>query len=127
MHLNPKQPDDTAERYEGPWPIETFEQYFDVSRHFGNRMYGIESPRTHRSPFDRKQIRFLRPFEVIDFVGGEGPGAVFTNLERVIDRKLQLELIPYGSSNFDAAAFPSALVSDDFARVLKVIWSETSS
>ena len=46
----------------------SFEEHFDAYRRFGAGMYGPDSPRTHRSPFDHKQIRFLRPFGVIDFV-----------------------------------------------------------
>ena len=121
VHLNPKQPDDLTERFQGPFPVKTFEEYFDVCRHFGERMYGASSPRTHKSQFDHKQIRFLRPFGVIEFLVGEAKEATFTNLERVIDHKLQLELIPYGSDNFKAGAFAPRVVAPYFERVMSVI------
>jgi hypothetical protein len=63
----------------------------------------------------------LRPFSVIAFVDGGTKEATFTNLERVIDCKLQLELIPYGSDNFSAGAFPRSLVAPYLKRIMKVV------
>ncbi len=103
VHLNPKQRDVTSdEPADFPLPFRSFEEYFDVCRHFGARMYGSESSRTHRSQFDLKQVRFLEPFDVIDFVEEKTREDRFTNLERLFDCKLQLELIPYGSNSFSA-------------------------
>ena len=61
VHLNPKQPNTPVQPPTGQIPVRTLEEYFDSSRHFGARMYGPSSPRTHRSVFDHKQIRFLQP------------------------------------------------------------------
>ncbi|HLM21765.1 MAG TPA: hypothetical protein VK390_09600 [Propionibacteriaceae bacterium] len=73
VHLNPKQA--TAPDQIPGWltTARTLEDYFDACRHFGARMYGPSSPRTHQSPFDHKQIRFLQPLGVIDFVQGAPP------------------------------------------------------
>jgi hypothetical protein len=74
VHLNAKSSDEVPAWHA---PVKTFQDYFDAHRHFGARMYGPDSPRTHRSPFDHKQVRFLRPLDVIDFVGDEvrAPGS----------------------------------------------------
>jgi len=121
VHLNPKQPNTRSDRPRGPTPFETFEEYFDVCRHFGGRMYGSSSLRRHRSPFDHKQIQFLRPFEVIDFVEEQSREDRFTNLERAIDRKLQLELIPYGSDSFTGRGLTDELLQPHYERLMSVV------
>jgi hypothetical protein len=78
---------------------------------------GRSSSRTHRSPFDHKQIRFLRPFGVIDFVNADQ----FLNLERVIDQKLQLELIPYASPTFFTTGFTPTILRPHLERLIDVI------
>lgn len=122
VHLNPKAAaENLAPRFEGELPFHTFEEYFDHCRHFGARVYGPDSPRTHRSPFDHKQIRFLRPFGVIDFVEERCAGDRFTNLERAVDRKLQLELIPYQSVNFSTHGFTGEVLAPHYERIKGVI------
>jgi hypothetical protein len=57
VHLNPKlsaRMDDQG--------YSTFDEYVDGHRRFGQLHWG-EDP-TYRSAFDRKQVRFLRPFSV---------------------------------------------------------------
>jgi len=105
VHLNPKQRDNLAPVYQGPLWLPTFDAYIDYHQHFGKHHYGSQSQRTHKSPFDHKQIRFLRPFGVINFVEQKAKEDTYTNLERVIDDKLQLELIPYGSATFNTRHF----------------------
>jgi hypothetical protein len=121
VHLNPKQAN-TPDQVPG-WVTRarTLEEYFDACRHFGARMYGPSSPRTHRSRFDEKQIRFLRPFGVIDFVQGHSGEDRFTNLERVVDHKLQLELVPYDSASFSARGFTPEVLSPHLGRILSTI------
>jgi hypothetical protein len=121
VHLNPKQAN-TPDQVPG-WVTRarTLEEYFDACRHFGARMYGPSSPRTHRSQFDEKQIRFLRPFGVIDFVQGHSDEDRFTNLERVVDHKLQLELVPYGSASFLADGFTPEVLAPHLGRILSTI------
>lgn len=115
VHLNPLYTPDTP-RFGGRETACSFDEHFLLHRHYGARKYGPESPRTHRSRFDHKQVTFLRPFGVIDF--GEDK---FLNLERVIDDKLQLELIPYGSASFSAGGFTDALLAPHFDRIMRVI------
>jgi hypothetical protein len=106
VHLNPKEPDRPTDFRATP-SFSTLEEYFEQRRWFGANKYGPAADGSHKSQFDHKQIRFLRPFGVIDFVderSGDAAGRR-ANLERVIDRKLQLELIPYGSDAFSAADF----------------------
>jgi hypothetical protein len=118
VHLKPKQADDAVET---AFPVSTFEQYFDVHRNWGARMYGSDGYREFKSRFDRKQVRFLRPFNVIDFGPDANEDGLLRNLERVVDHKLQLELVPYGSDTFNASAFGVPEVKAHFQRVLRVI------
>jgi hypothetical protein len=121
VHLNPKQPNATSGRPAASAPFETFEDYFDVCRHFGARRYGPDSSRRHKSPFDHKQIRFLKPFELIDFVEEEGSDDRLRNLELAIDGKLQLELIPYGSNSFSGRGLTQELLQPHYDRLMSVI------
>ncbi|MEH0825759.1 MULTISPECIES: hypothetical protein [unclassified Micromonospora] len=121
VHLNPKQ--DLAHvapsAYSGPVPCA--EEYLDQCIHFGRDKYGPNSGRTHKSPFDYRQIRYLRPFNVIDFVGDDVSDARWINLERVVDRKLQLELIPYQSVQFSTHGMTPAVLNEHFDRLLDTI------
>jgi hypothetical protein len=121
VHLNPKQAKVPMPPPAWQATIQTLEDYFDCYRHFGARMYGPSSPRTHRSRFDHKQIWFLRPLDVIDFVPGHSRADRYINLERVIDHKLQLELVPYGSASFSARGFTPAVLGPHLGRILSTI------
>ena len=94
IQLNPK-------RDEVGWNKQSnfanFEEYWNSFAHFGKKHYGINATRTHKSKFDHKQIRFLKPFNILPFVEDD----TYHNLEISIDQKLQLELVPFGSPNFD--------------------------
>ena len=117
VHLNPKERDSISDEPATSLPFKSFEEYFDVCRHFGARMYGPAASPTHRSQFDHKQIQFLEPFGVIDFVEEDR----FTNLERALDCKLQLELIPYGSDSFSARGLTRDLLKPHYDRLMSVI------
>ena len=120
VHLNPKEGDQP----EWHRHMKTFEEVFDVFRHFGQRMYGPEDS-TYQSNFDDKQVRFLKPFNVINLVdergGADGKKDRRQNLERAIDDKLQLEMVPYASNNFNTSAFSRELLQEHFDRLLAVI------
>ncbi len=121
IHLNPKQANDYAERYLGPIRWQSFDEYFAFHERFGHHMYGVQSARTHRSPFDHRQIRFLRPFNVVEFVSGVSSDDRYTNLERAIDCKCQLELVPYGSDSFKTHQLKPELLQPLIDRLLQVI------
>ena len=121
VHLNPYQHNDYSPTYTAPLQWTDFDQYFSYHQHFGKHQFGPTSDRTHRSKFDHKQVRFLKPFGVINFAEGNTQADVFTNLERVIDHKLQLELIPYGSQKFSARGFTTTMLQPHFERILDVI------
>lgn len=116
IHLNPKHANNPAPRMAGEPTIRTFADYFDAFRRFGAHQYGPDSASRHKSPFDHKQIRFIRPFGVIDFAGDTRE-----NLRRVVDNKLQLELVPYGSDSFSGSRFPTALLRPQFERLMTTI------
>jgi hypothetical protein len=98
VHLNPKRnKNKISNKYDIEKPkFNSFEDYFDYFRYFGRNNYGENSERSHKSPFDKKQIRFLKPLNILPFTGKD----VYKDLEIVIDQKLQIELIPFGSDNF---------------------------
>lgn len=121
IHLNPKQPNIYAPIPNAQLSVPTFEQYWSNHKTFGNQMYGSSSPRTHKSPFDHKQIRFLRPFGTIPFVHEHTADDRFKNLELALDQKLQLELIPYGSATFNSAGFTPAILQPHMERILAVV------
>jgi hypothetical protein len=120
VHLNPKQADNYAERCTERISA-TVDEYIDEYAHFGRRMYGPDSPHTHKSPFDNKQVRFLRPFGVIDFLDSDDRKSHLTNLERVIDHKLQMEVIPYGSDTFSPLGMTPAVLKPHLERLLDTI------
>jgi hypothetical protein len=120
VHLNPKEKDSTG-------PFASRGRYKDVDdyiaghQRYGARTYGAEATSAHKSPFDHKQLRFARPFGAIAFVEEQGRADRLVNLERVIDRKLQLELVPYGSDNFRARRRDADALRPHFERVLQTI------
>lgn len=93
IHLNPKR---NKPQWNKKCDYSDFHSYWLTYERFGNRHYGKESKRAHKSPFDHKQIRFLKPFEILPLNSNDK----YQNLENVIDCKLQLELVPFGSPDF---------------------------
>ncbi|MDR0829202.1 MAG: hypothetical protein LBN95_03710 [Prevotellaceae bacterium] len=93
VHLNPKR---NQKDWNSKCNYVDFEDYWAKYAQFGANTYGINSKRTHKSPFDLKQIRFLKPFGILPFNDDK-----YHDLEIVIDKKLQLELVPFGSPNFN--------------------------
>lgn len=93
IHLNPKR---NKPQWNKKCDYSNFQSYWESYERFGYRHYGEESSRTHKSPFDHKQIRFLKPFGILSL---DNKGK-YQNLENVIDGKLQLELVPFGSPDF---------------------------
>lgn len=96
IQLNPKR-DKKAWYSEDFKKYNDFSEYWDFYTHFGAKMYGVNSKRDHTSRFDNKQIHFLKPFNILPFSEKDK----YHNLEVVVDKKLQLELVPFGSPNFD--------------------------
>jgi hypothetical protein len=117
VHLNPKESAASL-------PTEAFDDYVVAQMRFGAQHYATGAPRWH-SPFDHKQVRFLEPFGVIDFTPAvkAGDSATLRDLERVIDNKLQLELIPYASPSFRTHRVVRACAALDahYQRVMSVI------
>lgn len=116
VHLNPKR--NKPDFYKKS-QFESFSEYWDFYENFGQNHYGEKSERSHKSPFDHKQIRFLRPFNVFDFSECDS----YLNLQKVIDEKLQLELIPYGSPSFDFKKIDNDLLKLSIENTLRLIAS----
>jgi hypothetical protein len=122
VHLNPMAHGaEWARRH--PWPV-SFDEYVRTQRWFGRDHYGPGVPAWH-SQFDHKQIRFLEPFEVIDFAAPaeDTRPANQVKLERVTDQKLQLELIPYRSPAFATSKIRRAgsLLDSHVLRLLSTV------
>lgn len=94
VHLNPKR---NVNNFGPECKFKTFDEYWSFYENFGKVHYGPRSKPKHKSPFDHKQVRFLRPLGLIPLDENDNN----ENLRRVIDDKLQLELIPYGSPDFN--------------------------
>ncbi|EQD53610.1 hypothetical protein B1B_10143, partial [mine drainage metagenome] len=114
VHLNPKLSERLAK---AQYP--SFDAYLDAHRRFGYHHW--EKDPTYRSAFDHKQVRFLRPFGVIDFVPDSVPGHERTNPARALDKKLQLELIPYATPTFANRDFSTSVLTPHLERVLGAI------
>ena len=114
IHLNAKQ----SPRLGGP-RFRAFETYFDAYRRFGYHHWGQDP--TYRSAFDHKQVQFLRPFEVIDFLPETDPRGKRKNPELALDGKLQLELVPYASPTFPTHPLTAGLLRPHFDRVLDAV------
>ena len=119
VHLNPRHTPGEAPIWLRD--IRTVEGYLDRHRHFGRDMYGPGSTSGHRSAFDHKQVAFLRPFGLVDLPSGEGLNDRQTNLVRVCDDKLQLELVPYGSARFSTHRFTVPLLEPHYRRVMDIV------
>ena len=112
VHLNPKR---NKDQWGKECSFKNYESYEHFYMKFGNVHYGCEVP-IHKSPFDHKQIRFLKPLGVLPFTGDK-----YKDLEIVIDNKLQLELIPYGSPDFNFNKFSNEDLQPFIERLLTVI------
>lgn len=96
--LNPKR---DKNQYNAPNTFATFEEYWNHYENFGRNVYGIKSARKSKEKFDLNQLLFFRNLDVIDFIEEKTNSDKFDNLEKAIDQKLQWELVPYGSPNFN--------------------------
>jgi hypothetical protein len=121
VHPNPQQAENTADHYEGEFQYANFDDYLEQHRRYGHYHWelGTENP----TPFDHKQIRFLRHWGVIDVVESESRDEQRINLARAFDQRLQLELIPYGSPTFPTEGFPRDVIAPHYQRLLRVITS----
>lgn len=116
IHLNPKRSKDSFDENN---PFKDFDDYLDNFVHFGKKKYGIDSLRTHKSPFDHKQVRFLKPFNLLPFMEGDK----YHNLEVVLDNKLQIELIPFGSPDFNFSKIKTENIEPYFERIINLLKS----
>jgi hypothetical protein len=114
VHLNPKwAPEFDLRQYRD------FEDWIDHHRRFGHYHWGNDP--SYRSRFDMKQVRFLRPFGVIDFLPPGDRRNDRRNAELAVDQKLQLELIPYASNSFPTNRLTGALLQPYFDLLLGVV------
>lgn len=117
VHLNPKRGENDAPVYNTKF--KSFDEFWTYYTFFGKNKYGnIDPSNPPYKKFDLKQIRFLKAFRILPFTNNNQ----YQDLEIVIDKKLQIDLIPFGSPSFD-----STLITDHlqpyFDRLFEVILS----
>lgn len=78
--------------------FDDFEKYWEHYTKFGIINYDPENKSQHKSAFDQKQVRFFKAIGLLDLLDNSNNKR--KNLQRVVDNKLQWELVPYGSSDF---------------------------
>lgn len=117
VHLQPKQQDNKSELYEGDFKFSNFGEYYNFYRYFGKMTQRMQS-----SKFDLNQIRFLKPFNVIKF---DDSADRSHDLEKVIDEKLQLQLMPFSSSKFPTSLVKAASAENGLLKQYIEILLET--
>lgn len=104
-----------------PVTIDCYDNYKKYFSEFGNRQYIKDKEYT--SFFDKKQLLFLKSFSEL-FGFKEGEENLRENLAASIDKKLQLELVPFGSPDFSTnRILKNCDLSKTTERLLKFIAS----
>ena len=96
VHLNPGR---AKELWGSPCAYSDFDAYWDRFARWGYHGYGNSAGKGYipTGKFDAKQYRFMLAFGFFPFVGDKSA----SDMEMSIDRKLQLELVPFGSPKFE--------------------------
>ena len=98
----------------------SLEEHIDFYSNYGKHVYGATSGQRFKSKFDQKLIRFLKPLNLLDINTTD----IFQNLENIVDQKLQLEFIPFGSPNFNYTLIPQHRLEYYMELILDLITSE---
>ena len=117
VQLNPKRDKPDIVNY----PIyKSFDEYSEYFSNFGEKNYNMNTK--YSSKFDDKQLRFLKKLDVLPFVDEKNESDNKENLAISIDKKLQIELIPFGSSDFDFRKINDlSIMKKHFERTLNLI------
>lgn len=116
INLNPKDGKGGYEKFSN------WEEYSEFYSSFGRRKHIEEEG--FKSRFDENQLCFYKGFGGIEFLDdndGKNKEAFKQNLARVIDSKLQLELIPYASNNFKWEGLSKEHLDRQIERLLDII------
>ena len=97
--------------------VVNYEKYIEDCTNYGRDTYGGVG-KIWKSAFDQKMIRFLKPLEILPFTG-----EIMNDLEIVSDKKLQLELVPFGSPDFNYKEIGIANLKPFIERILELILS----
>ena len=123
VHLNYQSTNNFADGETEENDFHRFEDYLDYHQHFGKYNFSNNAPRKIKSILELKQIQFLQPFGVVDFVSEQTEDSRWINLERFSDRILQLKLIPYTSKKFSLRGLTPELLKPHLERILNIIIS----
>ena len=117
IHHNPKRAKNDIET---PCDYKNFEEFWNDYAFFGKKKYStVNKDEKRYDKFDLKQIRFLKPFNILPFKENNKD----LNLEIVIDKKLQLDLIPFGSPSFEYSKIGKENIQPYFDRLFKLVLS----
>ena len=94
-----------------------YNDYMQYYSNYGRLTYGGNN-KVWKSAFDQKMIRFLKPLEILPF-----KGELMSDLEIVCDEKLQLELVPFGSSDFNYKEIGLDNLKPFIERIIELILS----
>jgi hypothetical protein len=140
IHLNPKAPlidDEHISNFKRMIANEKSECFFNHLYNYGEKY----SPKPTGSPtlskraggsstFDSKLLSFFNPFDIkyknFNFILdklGKPSVKIGENRKKLYDHRCQLELIPYGSNNFNFKFFPNEVLDKYFNRLLDVIFA----
>lgn len=121
VQLMPKQDNTDSHEFGGDRRFKSFEEYINFFENYGEIQYRDKESK-FKSTFDTRQLLFLKQFGIIDFIEDNGSYQKNReNLARSIDRKLQLELVPYGSNNFEVKKKNANYLKEYIDRILGVI------
>ncbi len=116
VHLNPKK-NGGGRLYPGEYS--SFEKYVDFYTNFGTYRYGDKAKTKHNMKFDGKIVELFKGADIMDF--DKALGNKRKEVEKAMNEKFQIELIPYGSSKFNYRIIPKSILEDHINRVLNWI------
>ena len=118
--LNPQR---RKEDYNKKTEFKDFETYWNTYRYYGRNNYGItdEHKPTWKSKFDLNQRIFFKQLDIIDYKHEKAEPDIFENLEKTIDLKLQWELVPYGSPNFNFKHIGISQLKSFISRTIDIV------
>lgn len=115
INLNPK----SNKKRETKNLFENFSSFWDNYENFGVRNYA--SRKWPPQKFDIKQVMFFKETGLLNLIEEKNIIDKYINLERVIDNKLQWELIPYGSDEFSFSKIGKENIKSYLEEAIKVV------
>lgn len=98
---------------------DTFDEHYNFFRNFGTIKYGANAKKKHDPKFDKKVALLFEASEIMHFsTAGEHE---LSKVEYVMNKKFQIELVPYGSPKFKTNKMPLDLMQKYMDQTLELI------